>query len=79
MPPIIIQLGTTFEFKPEANDNLGNHVVINPRHLEWGFTFSQLKTNPKGEHVISPMTGSERYESIGRITGQFRLMKSQLL
>ncbi len=71
MPPIIIQLGTTFEFKPEANDNLGDHVVINPKHFEGqGFTFSKLKTNEMGKHVISPMTGSELYESIGRITGQ---------
>ncbi|OGG22017.1 hypothetical protein A3D03_00435 [Candidatus Gottesmanbacteria bacterium RIFCSPHIGHO2_02_FULL_40_13] len=71
MLPITIQLGTTFEFKPEANDNSGNHVVINPKHLgEEGFTFSKLETNPKGEHVISPMTGSDQYDSIYRKTGQ---------
>lgn len=72
MPPsITIKLGTTFEFKPEANDNTGNHVVINPKHLDGqGFTFGALHTNMKGEHVISPLTGSELYGSIGRTTGQ---------
>ncbi len=71
MTLITIQLGTTFVFKPEANDNRGDHVVINPKHLgEKGFTFSKLKKNEIGEHVISPMTGSELYDSIGSTTGQ---------
>lgn len=69
-PSIIIQLGTTFEFKPEARANDGNNVVLNPKSARDAFSFCKLKKNPQGENVIWPVPGTEFHNNIGRITGQ---------